>query len=218
MCEIKDPSLISEENQCIKGLIKNLKKDTKIVASARFNKVRRLQNQSNFSLLSISLLSFILIIISIVEQKLGIKDICIPFIGVIIPMWYFSIISSIFILVISVYITKNQYEIHISRLYASAVKINKIYRELEKIEQCSLYDVSLCEKYSKILDDYNNVLDEDHINHDTIDYIVAKKSDGEWLYNCKIRVLHFITNTTTYYWLIIIVSIAVLLSITLQVL
>ncbi len=201
----------------ISKLIEDLKKDTKIVAIARFNKVQRLKNQSNFSLLSISFLSFVLIIISILEQKLGIKDIAIPLTYYTFPSWYFSIISSIFILTISVYIAKNQYEIQISRLYASAVKINTISRALEALLSYSLSDIDLSSKHNALLKEYNEVLDGDHINHDTIDYMVAKNKWDTYAY-WKIRLIHFITNTTTYYWLIILISIVILIFLTLQVL
>ncbi|MBG3081025.1 SLATT domain-containing protein [Proteus mirabilis] len=201
----------------ISKLIEELKKDTKVVATARFNKVQRLKNQSNFSLLSISFLSFVLIIISIIEQKMDIKNITIPLIHYPLPFWYFSIISSIFILAISVYISKNQYEIQISRLYASAVKINTISRALEATLSYSLSNADLSNKHTELLKNYNEVLDEDHINHDTIDYMIVKNKWNTYAY-WKIRIMHFITNTTTYYWLIILISIIILISLTLQVL
>lgn len=211
------PYPINKEVKNISTLIESLRKDTKTVAISRFNKVQRLKNQSNFSLLSISLLSFILIIISIIEQKLDIKNITIPLINQTFPSWYFSIISSIFILTISVYIAKNQYEIQISRLYASAVKINTISRELESTLHYSLSNSDLSKKHAELLKNYNDVLDEDHINHDTIDYMIAKNKWHTYAY-WKIRLIHFITNTTTYYWIIILLSIIILFSITQQVL
>lgn len=216
----KKPYPSKDENKNyldISNLIEELKKDTKVVATARFNKVQRLKNQSNFSLLSISFLSFVLIIISILEQKSNIIHITIPLIHYTFPSWYFSIISSIFILAISVYIAKNQYEVQISRLYSSAVKINTISRALEATLSYSLSNADLSNKHTELLKNYNEVLDEDHINHDTIDYMVIKNKWKTYAY-WKIRIIHFITNTTTYYWLIILISTIILASLTLQVL
>ena len=93
-------------------------------------------------------------------------------------IWFFSILSSIFILTISIFISKNQYDLQISRLYASAVQINRIVRNLELVGTYT--DDKLESEYQKKLDEYNHILDNDHVNHDTIDYLSVKPLQCGW--------------------------------------
>ncbi|UNM97120.1 SLATT domain-containing protein [Ignatzschineria rhizosphaerae] len=206
-----------KKEKTIRELIHELQKDVKIVASARFNKVTRLKRQSQLALIAISFLSFTLIIASIATELYHISAIKIPSTKYEMSIWFFSILSSIFILAISIFISKNQYDLQISRLYASAVQINKIVRDLELIEIYT--DDKLEMEYQKKLNEYNHILDSDHINHDTIDYYTVKPLK----YRCeKIKVfckktVYFFHNIVVYYSLILIVSILVLLSLTSQI-
>ncbi len=167
-----------KKEKTIRELINELQKDVKIVARARFNKVTRLKRQSQLALIAISFLSFTLIIASISTELYCISAIKIPYTKYEMSIWFFSILSSIFILTISIFISKNQYDLQISRLYASAVQINRIVRNLELVGTYT--DDKLESEYQKKLDEYNHILDNDHVNHDTIDYLSVKPLQCEW--------------------------------------
>lgn len=206
-----------KKEKTIRELINELQKDVKIVARARFNKVTRLKRQSQLALIAISFLSFTLIIASIAAELYCISAIKIPYTKYDMSIWFFSILSSIFILTISVFISKNQYDLQISRLYASAVQINKIVRDLELIGTYT--EDKLKPKYQEKLDEYNRILDTDHINHDTIDYLTVKpvKCKCEKIKVLCKKTMHFFTNIVFYYSLILIVSVLVLLSLSAQI-
>ena len=167
-----------KKEKTIRELINELQKDVKIVARARFNKVTRLKRQSQLALIAISFLSFTLIIASISTELYCISAIKIPYTKYEMSIWFFSILSSIFILTISIFISKNQYDLQISRLYASAVQINRIVRNLELVGTYT--DDKLESEYQKKLDEYNHILDNDHVNHDTIDYLSVKPLQCGW--------------------------------------
>ena len=187
----------------ITNLIDDLQKDVKIVAVARFNKVKRLERQSKLALIAISFLSFTLIVASLVSEFYKIDHLQVPFLNYELNIWFFSLLSSIFILVISVFISKNQYDLQISKLYASAVKINKLVRELEYLRcLCNTDEKKVRKKYTKILNEYNRILDGDHTNHDNIDYITAKKFKG-FMARSRVsclKVFYFLFQNISFYY------------------
>ncbi|MCE6415605.1 SLATT domain-containing protein, partial [Acinetobacter baumannii] len=110
------------------GLIK----DIKIVAYARFNKIRRLKRNNFLGLLSISVVSILVIILSIVEKIYNIKTMSlIPLFEPNIEIWFFCILASIIILCISIALSTMKIDIEIERLNKSAVELNEVRRKIE---------------------------------------------------------------------------------------
>ena len=154
------------------NLLKKLAKDTKIVATARFNKSKRLTKKTWWSLFSISTLSIVLIILAIFE-KVGNLNCINPLYfftsDIKFPIWVFTIVSSIIILAISIALSSSRLDVLYEKMHDSAIKINSLSRNIEsKIEN---------EKkglYENLLHKYQKIISENPINHDDIDYEIAK--------------------------------------------
>ncbi|HBH7054389.1 TPA: SLATT domain-containing protein [Morganella morganii] len=153
----------------ITELLQNLHRDTKIVAHARFNKSKRLTRQAWWSLFSISFMSISLILITLYERTTTDLTPIDLFNGF--PNWFISISLSIIILVISITISSAKLDIKSKRLHDSAIRINKISREIE-LNTCN--QNSTLDKYKKLLKKYNHIIQNDTINHDEIDFLIAK--------------------------------------------
>ncbi|WP_337081454.1 SLATT domain-containing protein [Acinetobacter pittii] len=147
------------------GLIK----DIKIVAYARFNKIRRLKRNNFLGLLSISVVSILVIILSIVEKIYNIKTMSlIPLFEPNIEIWFFCILASIIILCISIALSTMKIDIEIERLNKSAVELNEVRRKIEfNIESGNYQNSTLFDKYLEIIK-------SDLINHDEVDYKINK--------------------------------------------
>ncbi len=165
-----------------------LAKDTKIVAAARFNKARRLKKKSWWSLFSISSLSMALIFITIFEKTNKIKEVT-PFLlfDLKLETWVVTIMASIIILAISIGISAEKVDVQYEKITESAININRISREISG-------DISNNSKrpYSYFLMQYNKIIELNTINHDLIDYIIAKnevnkKDNCNYLYNKHIK-------------------------------
>ncbi|EMF0909428.1 SLATT domain-containing protein, partial [Acinetobacter baumannii] len=141
------------------GLIK----DIKIVAYARFNKIRRLKRNNFLGLLSISVVSILVIILSIVEKIYNIKTMSlIPLFEPNIEIWFFCILASIIILCISIALSTMKIDIEIERLNKSAVELNEVRRKIEfNIENSNYQNSTLFDKYLEIIK-------SDLINHDEV--------------------------------------------------
>ncbi len=147
------------------GLIK----DIKIVAYARFNKIRRLKRNNFLGLLSISVVSILVIILSIVEKIYNIKTMSlIPLFEPNIEIWFFCILASIIILCISIALSTMKIDVEIERLNKSAVELNEVRRKIEfNIEDSNYQNSTLFDKYLEIIK-------SDLINHDEVDYKINK--------------------------------------------
>lgn len=174
----------------IQKLFESFKKDTKIVAYARFNQSKRLSRKSWWSLFSISAISFSLILISIGEKFFQLEEISpLLFFKVAMPSWVFSVFCSIAILALSIAISSSKVEVKYEKITTSAIKINKISRELELELELGGTDV---DRYKSLLCEYNSSLMSDQTNHDDIDYTIArlslnKKNFFQYYYNFYIK-------------------------------
>lgn len=153
-----------------KDLYEELKKDTKIVATARFNMSKRLEKKTWWSLFSISSLSISLILITICENTHNVKTLK-PILGsnVTLESWIVTVLASIIILALSIGLSAAKHEVKLEKLNDSAIKINRISREIEAI----LDSVPL-RPFKDTLIEYQNVLSENRVNHEDIDYSIAK--------------------------------------------
>lgn len=151
-------------------MLKDLAKDIRIVAYARFNKSKRIKRKSRWSLLSISFLSLVLILLTISEKNFSINMIN-PIFGIdfLIQGWFFSVFSSISILVISIAIASSKYDAEIEKLNDSALRLNALFRSIEADEIDSKVNI-----YSYYNDLYRSIILENSINHEELDYRYAK--------------------------------------------
>ncbi|WP_394191867.1 SLATT domain-containing protein [Pseudoalteromonas atlantica] len=200
----------------IQELYGKFKKDTKIVAYARFNQSKRLARKSWWSLFSISAISFSLIMISIGEKFFDVKEITpLIFTSISIQAWVFSLFCSIVILALSVAISSSKIDVRYEKITASAIKINKISREVELEYELGGSNV---EKYESLLHEYNLSLITDMTNHDEIDFHIAKLS----INNKKVITFYFNYYFKQYlelfpYILISIISLSTIMSVIIKI-
>ncbi len=147
-------------------------KDTKIVAYARFNKARRLSKRTWWSLFSISSLSIVLILLSIFEKTSNVSSVQPFFIeDIYVPNWIFTVTTSLITLVLSITLSSARLDVEVEKLNDSAIRINKISRSIEaKKNSLSKTD------YEKSLQEYNDVISDNRVNHDKVDYVIAKNN------------------------------------------
>lgn len=205
---------MSDEDKALEALIK----DIKIVAYARFNASRRLAFREYIGLLAISVASFNLIVLTISEKFYHISNIFLPVIGINISVWYFSTISSILILVISVALSSMKLSSSSQALYSSGLKLNEVVRK------GTLYVKSDKKKFdalAEITDDYISILKEIQINHEDFDQKIAKgdvnKIKPVWGYWMRGHVRQKISLSLMFNLLLIAISIFSMLSIFTQV-
>ncbi len=147
-----------------------LAEDLKIVSSARFNKVKRLKNETWWSLLSISSISIALIIVTICENTHQIKIINpILFFDIQIQTWIFTIISSIITLAISIAISASKIDIEQEKLISSALSINKLAGLTNAAGAKQIN-----ESYESLYRKYQEELSKNVVNHDDVDHRIAK--------------------------------------------
>lgn len=155
-----------------KELYEKLKKDTSIVASARFNMSKRLEAKTWWSLFSISSLSISLILITICENSHNIKKINpLLFTNISLESWLVTVLASIIILALSIALSSSKLEVRLEKLNDSAIKINKISREIEAKSV-----INPLPSYEESLKQYQEVLFDNRVNHEDIDYIIAKRA------------------------------------------
>lgn len=192
------------------GLIK----DIKIVAYARFNKIRRLKRNNFLGLLSISVVSILVIILSIVEKIYNIKTMSlIPLFEPNIEIWFFCILASIIILCISIALSTMKIDIEIERLNKSAVELNEVRRKIEfNIENSNYQNSTLFDKYLEIIK-------SDLINHDEVDYKINKYLVSKVGSKFAYYRMYFIDQnfTSIFYLFITFLSFSSIISIILQV-
>lgn len=158
----------SEENY-INGLVK----DMRIVAHARFNKIRRLKRNNFLAMFSISTASIAMIVLSLAEKVYDLKLVdIIPFLNFSIEIWFFNIISAIIILAISIAISTLKLEVELEKLNESAVSLNEIQRKLDfNIKYGSTF-------YNNrdLFEEYLIVIKSNLTNHDIVDYKIARRN------------------------------------------
>ncbi|EMG9851455.1 SLATT domain-containing protein, partial [Acinetobacter baumannii] len=189
-------------------------KDIKIVAYARFNKIRRLKRNNFLGLLSISVVSILVIILSIVEKIYNIKTMSlIPLFEPNIEIWFFCILASIIILCISIALSTMKIDIEIERLNKSAVELNEVRRKIEfNIENSNYQNSTLFDKYLEIIK-------SDLINHDEVDYKINKYLVSKVGSKFAYYRMYFIDQnfTSIFYLFITFLSFSSIISIILQV-
>ncbi|EGQ9099426.1 MULTISPECIES: SLATT domain-containing protein [Vibrio harveyi group] len=152
------------------NLLDKLEKDVKIVANARFNCSKRLDKKTWWALFSISAVSIALILLTICENYYGITSIePLLFVQVALPSWIFTTLSSVIVLALSIAISSARLDVQHEKIYDSALKLNKMSREIHTDSQSENPTA-----YYKVVEKYNKVLLENPVNHEDIDYHIAK--------------------------------------------
>lgn len=191
-------------------LFERLHKDTKIVANARFNNSKRLANKTWWSLFSISAISITLILLTICENTVGLKLVePIIFLDLSLPSWIFTTLSSLIVLALSIAISSARLDVKYEKMHDSAIRINKISRLIEARKEAKKYDT-----YSDSLIEYQKIISENPINHEDIDFLIAKAEVNK---NCdnKYKFRKYVSQNFCLipYYLISFISINVMISI-----
>lgn len=161
---------LKHANSMSEKLFNNLHKDTKIVANARFNNSKRLAKKTWWSLFSISALSIALILITITENTTGLRFVePILFLDISLASWIFTTFSSIIILALSIALSSARLDVQYEKMHDSAIRINNISRLIEARKEQGQHNL-----YSFSLKEYQSIISENKVNHEDIDFYIAK--------------------------------------------
>lgn len=129
----------------------------------RYTAYHRLRNQSRWSIITISILSFYILSLSIVAILF--QDSFSSFKHQLFNA--FSLISSVFIMIVSFVESLKAYDLQAEFLHRNANDISKIFNEFQRRLRNNLLD----ESYSKyVVEEYNKLLDSCPFNHSEIDF------------------------------------------------
>jgi len=153
------------------NLFNRIERRVWITRGARFNAARRLSNKQYWSIASISFLSVYGISIPIIQSNLVSED-CLEIQGIYSAI---SIISSVFILVLSLLEGSKNYQVRSERLHKSALHLSCICRELEilRFGANNTEDI-LLHALAKISNKYENIVSDCQENHESEDYIIFR--------------------------------------------
>ncbi|EKA7411977.1 hypothetical protein CGK39_23450 [Vibrio parahaemolyticus] len=191
-------------------LFERLQKDTKIVANARFNNSKRLAKKTWWSLFSISAISVALILLTICENSIGLKFVePILFLDLSLPSWIFTTLSSIIVLALSIAISSARLDVLYEKMHDSAIRINRVSKLIEARKEAGQNDL-----YFTSLNEYQKVIAENPINHEDIDFLIAKSEVNK---NCgnRYKFRKYITQNLCLipYYLITFISLSVIVSV-----
>ncbi|MBY8218784.1 SLATT domain-containing protein [Vibrio fluvialis] len=191
-------------------LFERLQKDTKIVANARFNNSKRLAKKTWWSLFSISAISVALILLTICENSIGLKFVePILFLDLSLPSWIFTTLSSIIVLALSIAISSARLDVLYEKMHDSAIRINRVSKLIEARKEAGQNNL-----YFTSLNEYQKVISENPINHEDIDFLIAKSEVNK---NCgnRYKFRKYITQNLCLipYYLITFISLSVIVSV-----
>lgn len=192
------------------NLFERLHKDTKIVANARFNNSKRLAKKTWWSLFSISSISIALILLTIAENTVELKFVePIIFVDLSLPNWIFTTLSSIIILALSIAISSARLDVQYEKMHDSAIRINNVARQIEARRESEQFIL-----YTHSLNEYQRIISENPVNHEDIDFLIAKSEVNKNM-GTKYLFRKYITQNFCLipYYLITLVSLNVIISI-----
>ncbi len=161
-------------NDNVRSYAESLKSRLWITKGSRFNAARRLNNKSQFSTTSISILSVYGIAIPIIQSLPNISK-CSQINSLYTAI---STILSVFTLVLSLLDSAKNYPVKADRIYSSAVKIGVLEKKLEYLICCEADD-ELRAKVQSLSTEYNEILAECGENHDPEDFSLFKAQHSE---------------------------------------
>ncbi|MEZ8454191.1 SLATT domain-containing protein [Vibrio cyclitrophicus] len=192
------------------NLFERLHKDTKIVANARFNNSKRLAKKTWWSLFSISSISIALILLTIAENTVELKFVePIIFVDLSLPNWIFTTLSSIIILALSIAISSARLDVQYEKMHDSAIRINNVARQIEARKESEQFNL-----YTHSLNEYQRIISENPVNHEDIDFLIAKSEVNKKMGNRYLFRKYITQNFCLIpYYLITLVSLNVIISI-----
>ncbi|MEM7620521.1 MAG: SLATT domain-containing protein [Pseudomonadota bacterium] len=137
-----------------------------LVKRACFNAHSRLRQKHRVSIFTLSLISLFVVAISLYALTYGTL---LP-IGTKSAITFASIISSVFIIIVGLLESQNNYQVRAIELHKCAMEITDIHQKLQIESSLSREDL---QKYA---DKYQNAIQSCSYNHDDIDYVMAKIS------------------------------------------
>lgn len=174
----------------------------------RFNASRRLNNQYQFSITSISILSVFGIAIPIIQNNIDTSKCS----NINTSYTLVSILLSIFILVLSLLEGSKNYQVKAERLHINAVEISFVYHQLEKLRDIQLKNNPKKEVIEQRLKDINKKYEEliriCPENHEPDDYLLFQ---AQYNRNSSINKLISTYLKIKYYWLYFVLVLTILI-------
>lgn len=158
-----------------------------IVKRARFNAHSRLEQKHKVSIFTLSLISLFVVAISLYALT---YNMILP-LGVKSAITFASIISSIFIIIVGLLESQNNYQVRAMQLHKCAMEITDLHQKLQ-------IDSSLNrDELQDYANKYQSALQACPYNHDDIDYLMAKisgrrASDIGWDLTLQVYVTYYL--------------------------
>ena len=137
-----------------------------VTRGARYNAYRRLKKKHDLSIATIAFLSSYALIINSIKfvnfvQLKPHQDNYISF---------FTMVISVFILVLSLIDSSKDYKMNADKLYISAMEIENLYNELKKVRNSALSERTLERSVNTVSNAYSRILRLYQVNHELIYY------------------------------------------------
>ncbi|HOO72501.1 MAG TPA: SLATT domain-containing protein [Spirochaetota bacterium] len=137
-----------------------------VTRGARYNAYRRLKKKHDLSIATIAFLSSYALIINSIKfvnfvQMKPHQDNYISF---------FTMVISVFILVLSLIDSSKDYKMNADKLYISAMEIENLYNELKKVRNSAVSERVLERSINTISNAYSKILGLYQVTHELIDY------------------------------------------------
>jgi len=150
-----------------------------ITRGARYNAYRRLKKKHDLSIATIAFLSSYALIINSITfvNFIPLKSHQLNYIT------FFTIVISVFILVLSLIDSSKDYKMNADKLYISAIEIENLYNELQKIRHTAVSPREKEKTFNVVSSSYSRILQLYQVNHDLIDYYIMTmddKKDTPW--------------------------------------
>ncbi len=186
--------------------------------SSRFNAARRLNNKYQFSAISISLLSILGIGTPIIQNFIDSTKCATT------NQLYtlVSILLSIFILVLSLLESSQNYQLKADKLHDNAVNISSLLKEIEFLINCKFPNADSEEKKYKIITEiqryykeYDNLIKLCPENHEPDDYLFFqaehyKDFEKSWFWSQRTLIRLRIKYYWLYFMLVMIIAVIIL--------
>lgn len=157
-------------------LCNDLLKRMWITRGARYNAYRRLKKKNDISKATVAFLSCYALIINSIKfmNFVGLNPVQDNYIS------FFTMMISVFILVLSLLDSSKDYKMNADKLYISAIEIENLYNELKKIQGIGIAEREKEKKFNIISSAYSRILQLYQVNHELIDYyLMIDKKRGE---------------------------------------
>jgi hypothetical protein len=137
-----------------------------ITRGARYNAYRRLKKKHEMSISAKAFLSSYVLIINSLRfvNFVQLRTDQLSYIS------FFTMVISVFILVLSLIDSSKDYKMNADKLYNSAIEIENLYNELKRIVGSAVSAGTMERSFNTISCAYGRILQVSQVNHDLIDY------------------------------------------------